>query len=265
VGFSGALDQIVEHSLPLRDPDACHGSLHLSALEALASYVAPSAGDSGALVLSSAWSRQKVDVALAAWATLRHDETPFAHRAASAASFSANATNHVAVEPHPEAIARLLSFARQIARGLGARGLLKDGSPAQMLATHVSALLSAALRASVAEVNGDPPPKEPLLEDLARAFATIETAANGPIAAPIVADVHANSRSGQVLEVGTRPIEELWIVLRDPRTFAPTLFVGAHVGHAELATSPRMTDRAWRARAAPAPDWTRATSTSASP
>jgi hypothetical protein len=263
------LAEAMDRSLPVRDPDACHGSVHLSMLEALASYLAPSAGDPSALVLSSEWSRHKLDVALGAWAALRHDETPFAHRTPwdTAPPSKAAATMTWAVEPHPEAIARLVALVRQIVRGLGARGLMKDGSLSKELATRVLSVLSAALEVSVAEVNGQAPPPEPLLDDLAATFARIEAIA-GPLALPLVADVHTDLRSGRVLEVGTRPMDEMWMVLRDPHGFAPTLFVGPHVGHASFDVAPRMTDQAWRARSLSRAEWARApvvTSTSASP
>lgn len=257
-----------------RDPDASHGTLHLSTLEALAAYLAPSAGDASALVLSTEWSRRKLDAALAAWATLRHDEAPFARapaspptRAALAPTTRSASSSSIpwTVEPHPEAIARLVALVKQMVRGLGARGLMKDGSPAHALAQRVSALLAAALAASVAEVNGEPLASQPLLEDLSGTFADIE-AASGPLGAMIVSDVHTDLRSGRALEVGTRALDELWVVLRDPRGSQPTLFVGPHLGHASITATPRLNDRAWSAQARARPDWQKVvTSTSASP
>jgi hypothetical protein len=271
-GYSAKLDDEVARALPVRDPGACHGSVYLTMLEALTTYLGPSAGDSNALVLGSEWSRRKLDTTLGAWATLRHDMTPFAHGEATVPLSTippAPASDH-AVEPHPEAIARLAALVRQLDRGLAARGLLASGSAARGLLDDVTALIGAALAASVAEVNGEPAPASALLDDLAATFARIEARAKTPIAGPRVADVHVDERTGRVLEVGTRGIDDLWIVLRDPHGQKPTLYVGPHVGHAELSIAPRMTDRAWRARQAPPPAWTKehvviATSPSASP
>ena len=113
-----------------------------------------------------------------------------------------------------------------------------------------------------------------MLGDLAGVFARIEARAGAPIAAPIVADVHTDQRSGSVLEVGTAGPSDLWAAVTGPRAQKPALFVGPHVGYVETAASPRMNDRAWRARLASAtparPAFTRdyvvdVTSRSASP
>lgn len=275
--FEGLATQLADESaraLPVRDPNACHASLYLTMLEALTTYLGASVGDSNALVVGTEWSRRKLDVTLGAWATLRHDMTPFMRTAATSQLTAAPgpATDHPdrAVEPHPEAIARLVAFVRQLDKGLSARGLLGSSSSARAMIDDVNGLLLAALAASVAQVNGEPPPASPILDDLAGTFARLEARAKGAIAAARVADVHVDARTGRVLEVGTRGIDDLWLVLRDPHGQKPTLYVGPHLGHAELAIAPRLTDRAWRARQPAPPPWTREhtalpTSTSASP
>jgi hypothetical protein len=253
----------------VRDPAACHGSLYLTMLESFSTYLGPSAGDSNALVLGTEWSRRKLDVTLGAWSTLRHDATPFAHTTATIplATAPGPAVDRPdrAVEPHPEAIGRLVAFVRQLEKGLSARGLLGSSSAARAMIDDVNALLLAALAAAVAEVNGEPQPAAPILDDLAATFARLEARAKGPIAAGRVADVHADERTGRVLEVGTRGIDELWLVLRDPRAQKPTLYMGPHLGHAQLVIAPRMTDRAWRARQTPPPPWTREHTSPTSP
>lgn len=269
-GYSTSLADEVARALPVRDPGACHASVYLTTLEALATYLGPSAGDSNALVLGTEWSRRKLDVTLGAWASLRHDMTPFAHApaAVSLATFSPSPSVEHAVEPHPEAIGRLAALLRQFDKGLSARGLLAAESPARLLLDEVESLVGSALVASVAEVNGDAPPSSLILDDIPVAFARIEARARGPIALGRVADVHIDERTGKVLEIGTRAIDDLWIVLRDPRGQKPTLYVGPHVGHASVAAAPRMTDRAWRARLSAPPPWAKEhvlTSPSASP
>jgi hypothetical protein len=252
-GYSKALSELVSHGMSSSDPGSAHASLYASTLEALTVYLDSSAGDPNAAVVTSEWSRRKLDASLAAWATLRHDATPFAHTPAR--SFTPEARPKVdvpwAVEPHPEAIGRLAALLRQIERGLGARGVLVSAG-ARALIEDVRVLVTAALEGAVAEVNAEPPPAsvEVVLDDLAGVFARIEARAGGPIAAPIVADVHADLRSGAVLEVGTAGVSDLWAAVTDPHTEKPALFVGPHVGHVELAASPRMNDRAWRARLA---------------
>lgn len=255
-GYSQALSDVVSHGVSASDPASAHASVYASALEALSVYLEPSAGDASGAFVTSDWSRRKLDTALAAWATLRHDATPFAHTPARFAAQDARPRADVpwAVEPHPEAIGRLLSLVRQMDKGLRAHGVLQSAQ-ARALLEEVRALLVASLAGAVAEVNGEPPAAsaDGVLGDSAGVFARIEALAAGPIASPLVADVHADLRSGTVLEVGTTGISEVWAAVTDPHTQKVALFVGAHIGHAELSASPRMNDRAWRARLASQP------------
>lgn len=255
-GYSKALGDVVSRGVSASDPASAHSSVYASVLEAISVYLEPSAGDASGAFVTSEWSRRKLDTALAAWATLRHDATPFAHTPARAATDDALVRVDVpwAVEPHPEAIGRLLSLVRQMEKGLVAHRVLQ-AAPARALLEEVEALLVAALAGAVAEVNGEPPvaSTEAVLGDIAGVFARIEAHAAGPVAAPIVADVHTDLRSGAVLEVGTTGIGELWAAVTDPHTRKIALFAGPHIGHAELSASPRMNDRAWRTRLASQP------------
>jgi hypothetical protein len=254
-GYLAALD---DTAFPKVGESQAHATLYLSWLDAVSTYVRPSMGAAAwAPSRRNAWDRRSAVVAAGAWATLRHDAMPMTHASAHDVPAlpvlrapAGSAPVPVAVEPHPEAIARLAAFVGQLERGLGAHGFLALGSAARDLVVDVHAVLVAALDLAVAEVNGEEAPAAALatLADLPAILARIETRAGGGALAPLVADVHSDLRSGRVLAVGTAPADDVWVVLPDPATRQPTLFMGPHVGARELPVALRMNDTEWAKR-----------------
>lgn len=259
-GYLAALD---DTPFPNFGESAAHATLYLSWLDAVAAYLRPSiSAKAWAPPRRAAWERRSAVVAAGAWATLRHDVVPMAHtRARDVPQLSLPRPQSgqpalpVAVEPHPEAIARLAALVGQIERGLAAHGFLAPGSAARDLVADARALLVAALDVAVAEVNGEEPPAASalVLSDLAAVLGRIEARAGSGGLAPLVADVHTDLRTGRVLAVGTAPADDLWVVLPDPATRRPTLFVGAHVGARELPVTLRMNDSEWARRVSQIP------------
>jgi hypothetical protein len=227
-------------------PEQRHASLYASGLDAIATYVAPSSFDANRPWReTSAHRRRKLEVALAAWATLRHAVTPFARASPRAVIDEPDvAFEDVAasIEPHPEAIARLVSLLRQARRGLVANGLRETGAGTQLL-ERVEAFLSDALRVTAAQASGALPPP------LARALATMPSRLSsierrlGPAAAPLVVVTAADLSTLRVLEDGTAPARELWLAV--DVAGAPTAYVGARIPFVEKISTLRSTDASW--------------------
>lgn len=223
-----------------------HASLYASGLDAIATYVGPSSFDKQRPWReASAHKRRKLEVALAAWATLRHAVIPFARASARAVIDEPDVAYEdvaASVEPHPEAIARLVSLVRQARRGLVANGLRETGAGVQLL-ERVEAFLSDALKVTAAQASAVLPPP------LARALATMPSRLSsierrlGPAAAPLVVVTAADLATGRVLEDGTAPARELWLAV--DVAGAPTAYVGARVPFVEKVSTLRSTDATW--------------------
>jgi hypothetical protein len=248
-GFDRALERLIDERPA--DSLARHSSVYASFLEAIATWLRPSAGRP--LASGGAEGRRKLQTALVAWTFLRHDALAFAHerpRAPLHAPEPRTGPSRVFVEPHPEAIASLLGALRQLRVGLRALGGLRDDFPSAPALAETESLLALALDASVLTANLDPSiaELEPELARMPARMAALE-AAQGPGAEPVVIDVHVDMGSGRVLEEGTEPLEEMFLWVRDSTTHRPVLAVGAVIPHVELVESgwTRLGDEAWRA------------------
>lgn len=228
-------------------------------LDTLQTWIAPSAGDRvQPAAATPEWRARKAAVALGAWTELRHDavsmsrvQIPDLHLPPRAAGDTAIP---VFVEPHPEAIADLLALVRQASRALMADGAIAPGGPADVALQEAQELLWEALGVAVHETTDQPVPVA-----LAAAMSTFPArmraleAALGSVGGadvPLVVDVHTDATSGVALEQATGPVEELWLVVREPGTHREWLALGASVPHMELSQpmALRLTDEAWAAR-----------------
>jgi hypothetical protein len=250
-----------------------HDSVYASSLDAIATYLAPSAADgSQPGVSTSAWRRRKVETSLAAWTTLRHDALPFA-RFPLASALPAPAPTRIAspaaaplvsppvdprvlpafVESHPEAIAKLLALVRQTSHGLRALREIPEASPAIPLIDASERLLADALAVALREAND-----EPLTEDDHEALSTFPTrlaaleatlAASQAADASLAVDVHTDLGSARALVEACGDLDDLFVVVREPHTGRLVLTVGAAATHYELEAPVRLrpTDDTWRA------------------
>jgi hypothetical protein len=241
---------------PSADVAARHATLYASALDAIAAYAAPSAGDVPWLD-AEARQRLVLEGVLSAWTELRHANVPFAHASARALMDDAIVPSADpapgAVEPHPEAIARLLALVRQAATGLAAHHALHEGGAAAQLLEHVDRLLGDALRIAVAQARGLGPDDARVIDEMPARLAAIERRMGKGAAAPAIVAVHQEPATSRALEEATGDLEDVWMVV--DIAGAPTLAVGAHVPHFELGSTLRSTDGAWarRLREAPPP------------
>jgi hypothetical protein len=229
-----------------------HGSLFTSSLDIIATYIRPSVLDSQrAWRETSVYQRRKLEVALAAWATLRHTAIPFAH-APPAASSPDEVTTPTdgdvfgVVEPHAEALAGLVALVRQARRGLAAHHAIHKDSNSLDLLEHVERLLDDALRIACAQASA------PLPSSLARTLvsmpariASIEHRVGG-CGGPLVAVTAANTAKGRLLENATGFPSEVWLAV-DVAGMA-SLFVGERIPFYEMAVTLRETDGSWAKR-----------------
>jgi len=245
-----------------------HDSVYASSLDAIATYLAPSAADAtqpGASTL--AWRTRKIEAALAAWTTLRHDALPFARfpLATAPAAIESHATAPADlpafVEPHPEAIAKLLALVRQTTHGLRALGEVPEGSSAIPILDASERLLADAFAIARREANDETPTDEErdAIASFPARLAALEAAlvASRAADASLAVDVHADLVASRVLVEACGDLDDLYVVLREPHTGRLVLTVGAASSHYEVdaPARDRPTDATWRARlhASPAP------------
>lgn len=262
-GFDGAVSKA---SLP-GDRLSRHGSVHSSGLDAIATWLRPSAAEmTEAPVLSDAHDRRKLETALVAWTLLRHNAVAFGHGHPHLASLTpavpsaqGEIPGRVFVEPHPEAIASLLGTVMQAGRGLVELGALAGDSPSAAFLEATGTLLALALEGSVRSANAEPAYAD-LVSDLAQIperMAALELRA-GPAGDPVVIAVHLDVASGRVLEEGTGAVDEIFIRVLDPVAHRVVVAVGASIPHFEFVepSGARRNDATWgvQLRGGQAPD-----------
>jgi hypothetical protein len=260
----GQYPETIERFVRARPPEGSierHRTPYVSMLDAMETWLHPSAGDrvqpGGS---TSEWRARKASVALGAWTELRHDATAMSRLRITDVTRPPQAKVEPAVpvfvEPHPEAIAKLLALVRQTQRVLYAEGAIAEESPGYVVLDEVDDLLWQALGVAVHETADQEIP--PGLASNVAAFPArlraleASLADSGAADVPIVADVHTDRASGQVLEESLGPIEELWTVAREPGTHRLWLVVGASIPQHELVRpmSARWSDAGWRAHLA---------------
>jgi hypothetical protein len=250
----GAALEEIAHMLPA-DAAARHASLHASGLDAIATYLAPSAYDAQRPWRETElYQRRKLEVALAAWVTLRHAGVSFARDSARAAIDEAEPAFddvHGAIEPHPEAIARLVSLVHQTQRGLAVHGGLRASGASALLLARVEGFLVDALQIATAQATAQlTPAQSRMVATMPSRLATIERHL-GSGAAPLVVVTAADVTLGRVLEDATGEINEVWLAV--DIAGAPSVFVGARIPFHEVISTLRSTDASWSKRLAQAP------------
>ena len=237
-------DETLDHLMRVRRASIAerHRTPYLSMIDAIETWLAPSAGDGVQPAAStSAWRKRKADVALAAWTELRHDATSLTRIPLGDLRLSRPSAGPQSVpafvEPHPEAIAKLAGLVRQAGRALESEGQLPPGSPGLRILDEVDDLLWTALGAAEYETADEslPPPLEAALADFPARLSALEDALveAGAADVPLAAQVHSDPSSSRVLEEVTGRIDEAWIVMREPTTHRLWLALGASIPHYE--------------------------------
>jgi hypothetical protein len=223
-----------------------------------------------AFVQSQNWEDKDLHTFLGSWAELRHDTILYAKQ-----SYTMRATGIMPepeqvlgyVEPQPEVFARLAALTRQMRVGLQSRGLLSDEY--QYKLERMESLLVSLKTIAEKELQGEALTEEEYstirnigetLEGLVtfspQVKEQVESEADTRMA--IVADVHTDTNTGQVLEEGVGDAFFIYAIV--PVEGKTLLAQGGVFSYYEFTypMSDRLTDEAWQAMS-PRPDqpvWT---------
>ncbi len=245
------------------DESQRHLSVYASLLDAIGTYAGPSAGDATSPVFGRPeWRLHKVEAAAAAWTLLRHDASMFGRSPLGAVPvgdvrFRGDPSiTVVMVEPHPEAILKLVALLAQVARGMQAFGGFAPTGTARATLNEVDAIVRTALEVAVRSAEGIPLDGE--LQGRAgtlpyrMADLEMRLAASGAVDTALVADVHHDLRSHGVLHVATGNAQDLAILGRTAAGESLQLAMGVVLPYYELVqdASNRLDDDTWRKRLA---------------
>jgi len=223
---------------------------------------------------SQAWVDKDINTALGSWTELRHDTILYAKQSYTVlASAMMPREEEVKgyVEPNAELYGRLASLSRMTIDGLTARGLLADEFSDKLNRLHT--LLVSLKAISEKELTGTTLSTEDysLIKNIGGTLESITTFSQETSDAiesdtdkkmAVVADVHTDSNSGQVLEEGVGKPYELLVIA--PVEGKLALLKGAVFSYYEFKhpMSDRLTDEAWQAmlesdKAPQPPEWTK--------
>lgn len=251
-----------------KEPD-WNRNLYWSWLYALKAALHKFGGGHPTFMTTKAYATKSVNTALASWAQLRHDTIlyvkPTVLTVGSAVPMPRPPPVHY-VEPNAALYARLLALTRMTRRGLeDFKAMPKSAGDRLKL---LDAILEKLVAISIKELRHEAPTKEENAW-IAEFGATIRPLAGSvPVDSEpafktsVIADVHTEPNSGQVLEVGTGNLEVMTVVF-----LAPDGKLHAASGPVQTyyefkhPSGDRLTDEGWRAilKAGPPgqPEWTK--------
>jgi len=214
---------------------------------------------------TDAWADKQLSAALASWSQLRHDTILYAKQSYTMVAGAAPMRPKMVegyVEPVPEFYARLLALTRMTLKGLDDMKVL-DARARRRLAS-LEAVVARLLALSQQELAG----KALTADDYAfiRSFGdrlkgAVAGVKSDGLETTIVADVHTDGNSRQVLEEGTGYLHLMVVVYPMPDG-GLVAGVGPVLSHYEFKQpmSNRLTDEAWKAmlrggKAPALPEW----------
>ncbi len=264
-GFDATLRKLVDRRPDERESTR-HASVYLSGLDLVAGLLAGSAADASSPASAHAeYKKRALETALAWHLTLRHDFAGPGRRAVAPPRMTRPSADAgaplVLVEPHPEAIGRMVALVRQLSHGLMAYKAIDPKSTGSKVIADAERILTTAFQSALLMANGLPPSDEQsrALARFVGDLGALEEAAGSGDAR--VVDLHVDLGSGRALAAGTGAPEVLAIVLRDPRSGGLVLTFGGASRVVELTRprSERLDDAEWRARllrrSVPFPSW----------
>jgi hypothetical protein len=245
-------------------------SLYWCWLDALRGMVEPAPRGYPTYMRSDAWRSRMLQGALASWASLRHDTILYAKQSYTPLAGAAPGDDHGPppmplgyVEPLPQLYARLLTATRTMRSGLEGLDVLDETTGRRLDA--LGDVVDQCLRISRRELEGR------WLEDadygwiqsIGRTLESSLESVDEDAASPqLIADVHTDGNSGQVLEEGVGGLQKLTVVWNDPDGKLHCS-VGPILSYYEFkhAADDRLTDESWRAMlesedAPQLPSWT---------
>lgn len=219
-------------------------------------------------MLSNAWSDKALMTSSASWAELRHDTILYAKQSYTYET-SLPPLKYGYVEPYPEVYARLASLVRLMQSGLDERGLFFGSFSDKLL--QIAEIFDKLVELSIKELENVPL----TLDDyryINQVASYIETAASfrDPDAEEyvseaddrmaVIADVHTDPNSGNVLEVASGDPYVIYAVVQD-ETGTLRLVKGGTFSYYEFhhPMVDRLTDESWQemldSNPPPLPDW----------
>jgi len=211
-----------------------------------------------AFMQNQAWADKALATFLGSWTELRHDTILYAKQ-----SYTLKATGIMPqpkeargyVEPQPEVFARLAALARQMRAGLGERGLLSPEYRDKL--NRMEALLLDLKAMAEKELAGELLSGEEyetirnigdILENLATFSVQVqeEITSEADERMAVVADVHTDVNTGQVLEEGVGDAFLIYVVV--PLEGELTVTQGGVFSYYEFTwpMADRLTDEAWQ-------------------
>jgi hypothetical protein len=239
----------VKDEIDAIDEPGWHQNLYWNWLWSLKGLLSEYGSGRPTFMQTEAWKDRLLTIALASWAELRHDTILYAKQSYTIALGMAPAPpdNIGFVEPVPEFYNRLLSLTRMTRLGLEEMELLEADQERRLLG--LEDMLSRLFDISVAELAGGEP--EPEESEWLASFADALDHILGDLSGDsrkttIVADVHTDANSGQVLEEASGQVD--LIIVAWPVPGGVYLAAGPELSYYEFKhpMSDRLTDEAWR-------------------
>lgn len=217
-----------------------------------------------------AWVDKDLHTFLGSWAELRHDTILYAKQSMTlrVTAFQPPSKAQSYVEPRPEVFGRLQVLARKMRDGLDRRGLLNDEFRSKL--SQLDDLLKSLTVMAENELAGKQLSQEEQeqirnIGDTLENLTTFTTETNGQLSSEadermaLIADVHTDPNSGQVLEVGVGDAFLIFVVA--PIEGRPTVAQGGVFSYYEFSQplTRRLTDEDWQAMS-PRPaqqEWTK--------
>jgi len=233
-------------------PTAWHKNLYWAWLDSLRPLLEPTSGDGWPTFMTTqAWQDKNLNSVLASWAQLRHDTILYAKQSYTMRATAVPPMEQPKVvgyvEPAPEFYARLLSLAKMTRGGLEAMQVLDKAASGRL--ARLEKILQQLLDISQKELANEPLTDEDY--DFIKYFGeVIEGVVSGQdegLETTIIADVHTDSNSSQVLEEGTGYLRLLAVAYKLPEGNI-VLGAGPVLSYYEFKhpMADRLTDEAWR-------------------
>jgi hypothetical protein len=251
-------------------PEQWSENLYWGWLHSLAPLLSPVGEGYPIFMQSPAWVNKDLHTYLGSWTELKHDTILYAKQSTTMMATSIMPEPERVngyVEPRPEVFARLAALASQTRRGLDQRGLLSDEFRDKF--SRLESLLFALKEMAVKELRNESLTEEEQAQirnigDTLEGLTTFLSQTEEELASEtderlaIVADVHTDPNTNQVLEEGVGDAFLIWVIA--PVDGRPTLTQGGVFSYYEFTwpLADRLTDEAWQSLE-PKPDqpmWT---------
>ncbi len=238
-------------------------NLYWSWLYTLNTTLKPVSGGYPTFMTTKAWSYEKLQTFTGSWTELRHDTILYAKQSYTPKITSMPPSSTAYVEPYPQTYLRLMGLINMTLNGLNGLNILSQDIEGNL--TTFRGNLKLFLDASVLELEGKSLPLEmqEKIRGAAEEFAVILSVASEKTQkATIVADVHTDSNSQQVLEEALGKFNVLLVVYSNAEGKLHAS-AGPAYNYFEFfqAMSNRLTDEGWTALlstgdAPEPPEWT---------